>query len=300
MKAIYNISAKITGILAIVIFASCEEKITYDVGSEVESRVVIEGRITNEKKEHILRITNTDSYFSNQPPSAALVEDIEIHELGSQKVYTVSKVDTGVGNFITEEFAGLIGEEYQLSLRFRNETYQAIVELDSVAEMDSVKTEYEYNTFFEGGFYKIQMYAFEPDPVGHYYRVNLYVNDSLYNTRLDLTTFFDDEIINGKYFEGVDMYWLPQEEISLDTNMVRLEMLSISRDEYNYNNALLAETVAQGNIFSGPPADVPSNLKSIDSDKTGLGFFAASATTSVEGVLYKVHDESTNNPDYKK
>lgn len=300
MKAINNISFLSKGLLAIIIFGSCEEKITYDVGSEVESRVVIEGRITNEKKEHILRITNADSYFSNQPPSVALVEDVEILELGSQKIYPVTKIDTGVGYFVSEAFNGVIGEEYQLSLSFRNETYMATAKLDSIAEMDSVRTEYEYNSFFESGFYKIQMFAVEPEPVGHYYRVNLFINDSLYNSRLDLTTFFDDEIINGKYFEGVDMYWLPQEEISRDTNIIRLEMLSISRDEYNYNNAFLAETVAQGNIFSGPPADVPSNLKSIDSDKSGLGFFAASATTSVEGVLIMVHDESTNDPDYKK
>lgn len=289
------------GIVFFLLLVACEESITYDASSEEDQLLVIEGRITNENKAHLIRVTRTDDYFSNVEESAAVIESIEILEVGTGTYYEVSAVDTGIGYYKSQVFTGIVDEEYQLWLTYDNEKYVASAILNAVGEMDSISVEYEYVTYFGGqGSYEINMYAFEPDPVGDYYMMNLYVNDILYNSRFDLTVYFDDEVINGTYFEGITMYNLPQEEISLDTNIIRLEMLSISRDEYNFNDSFLEETEFSGSIFSGPAADVPSNLESIESDKTGLGFFAASSITSVETVLYKVHDESTNDPDYKK
>jgi hypothetical protein len=100
--------------------------------------------------------------------------------------------------------------------------------------------------------------------------------------------------------KNVPIAYLAQEEIKLDTNVIRVEMLSISRDEFNFNNAFFNETMGNGSIFSGPPADVPSNLKNLDSDNNGLGFFGASAVVVKDMILIKQHDDSTNDPDYRK
>jgi hypothetical protein len=96
----------------------------------------------------------------------------------------------------------------------------------------------------------------------------------------------------------VELIWIPQEEIFLDTNQVRVEMYSISREEFDYNNAFIAESYANGSIFSGPPANIPSNLINSSGGLDGLGFFGASSITELEMILYKQHNDSTNNPDY--
>ena len=76
-------------------------------------------------------------------------------------------------------------------------------------------------------------------------------------------------------------------------------MLSISEGEYTYNNTFLQETYNNGSVFSGPPANIPSNVKNTSGGVDGVGFFSAASVTSIEFTLAKEHDDSTNNPDYE-
>jgi hypothetical protein len=297
MKYIFSISYFF---IALFIFSSCQEDINYVVTSDDDYYVVVEGRITNEYKSHLIRLTRSDTYFSNASAPAADASTISIQAVNGGEEYSVSAVDTGVGYYVTEPFEGKIDEEYKLIFDYQDETYSATSLLDTVGVIDSVVVEYEYITYYNAGYYMVKMYATEPEPTGDYYIANLYLNDTLYNDRISLTTYFNDELINGKYFEGVDMYYLPQEEITQDTNYIYFELLSISREEYNFMDAFLSETSGNGSMFSGPSADVPTNVNSIDSDKRGFGFFAASAVVSAEAMLVKVHDESTNDPKYEK
>lgn len=300
MKSLKNIIYTGCTFVALSFLFSCEEEISYDAISDEDAYVVVEGRVVNENKQHIFRVTKSDDYFSGAPAPASNVTTIGIRALGEGVEYALSPVDTGVGYYISEPFEGVDNEEYKLEFVYQGEKYEANTILDSIGEMDSIVVEYEYISYMQVGFYKVKMYAFEPEPKGDYYMGNLYINDTLYNDKLASTTFFDDELLNGQHFMGVDMYYIRQEEITEETYDIRFELLSISREEYLFNNAFLSETQSNGNMFSGPPADVPTNIYSIDSDKRGFGFFAASATTSAETKLIKVHDESTNDPDYKK
>jgi Domain of unknown function (DUF4249) len=157
-----------------------------------------------------------------------------------------------------------------------------------------------YIDYNKMGFYIIKMSALEPEPAGNIYMFNLFVNDTLYNDQLRLTSFQNDAFFNGQYVTNIDITYLPQEEVKCDTNIIRVEMLSISKEEYDFNQAFLLETQGNGSIFSGPPADVPSNVINLDGGENGIGHFDASSKVSLEMMLYKAHNDSTNNPDYKK
>ncbi len=300
----------ITAIIMTVIFTSCEEEITQKLSNELNvslqddiiNKVVVEGRITNQDMNQVIRLTNSDTYFANHPPNGTEVANVQVLEIGSGSSYRFVKADTGVGYFISDiPFKGKSGEIYELSFEYGNDSYNSRAILDTVPKIDSIRSVYTYLDFFGGaGFYQIQMSAFEPEPIGNHYMFWLYVNDTLYNDELRLTSFADDLIINGKPLININVYALPQEEIKSDTNVIRLEMLSISRDEFNFINAFLTETQGNGNMFSGPPADIPTNIKNLTSDNDGLGFFSASSIASKEIVLYKEHADSTNNPDYVK
>ena len=76
-------------------------------------------------------------------------------------------------------------------------------------------------------------------------------------------------------------------------------MISISKEENEFINAFNNESQNGGSIFSGPPANIPSNLKNISGGLEGLGFFGASAKTTKEMILIKKHKSSTNDPNYK-
>ena len=114
-----------------------------------------------------------------------------------------------------------------------------------------------------------------------------------------MTSYGDDLVYNNKYLANIEIYYLPQEEIKKDTNQIRLNMLSISKQEQDYNMAFINETYNNGSIFSGPPANIPSNVINTSGGIDGVGFFGASAVSSRETTLIKVHADSTNDPNYK-
>jgi hypothetical protein len=280
---------------------SCEEKIDIELNEPDQQRIVVEGRITNELKNHRIRITKTLSYFANQQAPALITDDAYILEEGTGRRINISPYeDEDVnGMYITEEIAGKIGETYTLVLNVGDDIYKASDYMDTITAIDSAGYKYEYSNYFEIGFYLLNISAYEPPPVGHNYMFNIYLNDTLYNDELAETTYVNDLLYNDIYLENIDIYYIPQEEIIDSSYHVRIEMLSISEEEYTYNNTFLQETYNNGSIFSGPPANVPSNLKSTNGGIDGVGFFGAASITSIEFTLIKKHDDSSNNPDYE-
>lgn len=67
---------------------------------------------------------------------------------------------------------------------------------------------------------------------------------------------------------------------------VRLQMLSISKQKYDFYMAILLETDFSGAGFAGPPANVPTNLSN-----GALGFFSVSDVTEIKKPLYRVKKE---------
>ena len=58
-------------------------------------------------------------------------------------------------------------------------------------------------------------------------------------------------------------------------------MYGISKEQYEHNTALMLETDWGGGPFSGPPANVPSNISN-----GALGFFSANAVSSKSVEIY--------------
>ncbi len=294
MKAL----AKYFWIVAALAVLSCEEEISLELNDQENERIVVDGRFTNELKRHTIRLTKTASYFQNNRVPALLDAEVYITEENSGTRYDLNLVDDILGYYETEEISGKAGETYSLGINYEGESYQATTYLDTVALIDSINYEYEYFSLYQRGFYKIRMSAYEPPPLGNIYMFYVYLNDTLFNDELGKTPYQDDLFFNDSYMANVEILYIPQEEIISNTNYVRVEMLSISREEYDFNDAYITETYSSGSIFSGPPANIPSNLKCTSGNIDGLGFFGASSLSSAEMILVKGHDESTNDPDY--
>ena len=140
------------------------------------------------------------------------------------------------------------------------------------------------------------MSAYEPPPEGQFYRIDLYINDTLYTDQITEPVYTSDFQINDRYLSDIEVFSIPQEKIRLDTNIIRLKMSSISEEEINFVYAFISESYGSGSIFSGPPANIPTNIKNTTGGLDGVGFFGASGVSSIEATLYKVHADSTNNP----
>ncbi len=297
-KLVIHYILKFFWIITAVLILSCEEEISIELNDQENERIVVEGRITNELKIHKVRLTKTISYFQNERVPPFLEAEVYLLGENAGNRFDMTLIDDTLGIYATEEIKGKSGETYSLMINYQGDSYKATSYLDTVASMDSINYEYEY-TFYERGYYKIRMSAYEPPPLGHIYMFYIYLNDTLFNDDLIRTPYQDDLFFNDTYMANVEILYLPQEEVVSDTNHVFVEMLSISREEYYFNNAFITETYASGSIFSGPPANIPSNLVCTTGNIDGLGFFGASSVTTQEMTLIKEHDESTNDPEYK-
>lgn len=286
--------------LGIFFLAACEKEVPIELNDQKTARLVVEGRITNENKAHAIRLTKTLSYFNSEPAPVPKSAEVYIIEEDTETRIDLSLEDDSLGYFRTPVFKGTVGMTYSLFVNDNSESYKATAYLDTVTKMDSINYIYEYINYFEQGFYKLRMSAFEPPPLGNVYMFFIYKNDTLFNDKLVETPYENDLLYNNTYLANIELMWMPQEEVTLDTNTIRIEMLSISQEEYDYNNTFLNETYGNGSVFTGPPANIESNMKNTSGGIDGLGFFGASSLVVLSMEMLKVHDESTNNPDYEK
>jgi len=285
-------------ILLYLVFQACEEEIQLELNNPENQRIVVEGRITNEFRHQQVRLTQTLSYFQNEPAPALTIAEVYILEEETGIQYPLVPDTDSIGLYVSEEMRGKVGETYSLIIDHDGESYKATSYLDTVLRLDSMKYKYElYNYFgFQFGVYNLLLSAFEPPPEGQFYKMDFYINDTLYTEKLEESVYLSDFMIDNTYLDTVTIYGIPQEYIKLDTNVIKLEVLSISEDEIYFISELLNETYGNGSIFSGPPSNIRSNVLNTSGGLDGIGFFGASAKSTIETFLIKEHDESTNNP----
>ena len=287
-----------TAVIAALFFISCEEIIDLELNDPDNQRIVVEGRITNEMAHHQIRLSRTLSYFANEPAPPMLEAEAYILEEGTGEQYPLELIDDTIGMYQTGLMAAKVGETYTLHINDNGETYQASDYLDTIPTIDSVNYEYTVYQFFgvRVGIYLMKFSLYEPPPAGHIYRIDVFLNDTLYTEELADAIYFDDFQTNDMYWADIEFYGFPQEDITLDTNSVRFEMYSISEEEFDFLIAFFSESFGNGSIFSGPPANIPTNIINTSDGIDGLGFFGASGKTVFETTIIKEHSEDTNNP----
>ena len=119
----------------VLLLWSCEETIQVDL-DQAEPLVVIEGLITNEFRQHKIKVTRTSPFATNgQTPrvsgASIVVEDSE----GS--LFEFEESEPGV--YLSKQaFAGQVGYTYTLSVDVEGQRYTASDKLRPVASVDSL------------------------------------------------------------------------------------------------------------------------------------------------------------------
>jgi hypothetical protein len=266
-------------IFLIIILSSfliaCTEIIELDLNQGENNRLVVEGSITNQYKTHQVKLSRTSDYFINQassPELAALVSitdgdtTINLYDQENNGIYTTDKL-----------YAGKVGHKYTLNITLENgEKYAAEETILPISPLDSVKYEYGKSEipFDKNYYYNINIFVQESPEKGNYYLWELFIDGQYVTDTLRLKVFVSDEMVNGSYIANWTVYSLPDYKIKNDTSEITLQMFSISKEKFEFYYAILLETDFSGGGFSGPPANVPTNISN-----GALGFFSASAVT---------------------
>ena len=258
--------------LLILISNSCSEIIEMDLNVEGNNRLVVEASITTEQKSQIVKLSRSNEYFSDQVATKETGAIVSIKDENNIFVLTDNNND---GTYITDaNVKGVAGNMYRLDIELENgEKYFAEDFLKPISPMDSLKYEYKKSDrpFSEKYFYYIYLYTQEPGETEDYYQWELFIDGVHDSDTLRDKTFVSDEMVNGVYISDWPVYEISEEKIVADASIVKIQMLSISKEAYNFKIALMMETDYSASGLNGPPANIPSNVSN-----GALGFFSAS------------------------
>ncbi len=252
--------------------SSCQEPLETDYNGELESLLMVEGKITTDTTRHYVLLSRTQALNL----SGMLWEtgaDVSIEHPGG--VFLLQ--ETEPGHYYTEpDVYGIMGASYTLHIRLSNgETYQAETFIANTPEIDSVKFIYEEFENYDIFSHNLYFHGWELEEPGNAYLWNLYINDTLYNDSIFKTNFVDDEFVNGNYIgvtPSIDtngneylkssfaIYLLQPEEITLDTNRVLVEMESLPKPYYDFFITYMQMTYWTGSPFDANKADILTNV----------------------------------------
>lgn len=269
-KSIFNLLKFTTIISGIAMGQACTERIDIDVDKS-STRCVIYGEITTDTTSHLVKITRSADYFSNKPAEPISGAVLSISD--GTNVFPLTESTTKPGNYYTNSNVyGVPGKTYTLNVSNVDllgdgvmQSYTAIAELKNVSKLDSVGAEFD-KTF---DMWAVKLWALDPEE-DNYYMFKLSINDKLYTDSLINLTVTDDQLFNGNYTNGIQIFFL-EEKDTLDLgDKITVEGCGITKDYYNFISE--AQTLIRGQdpLFSGPPANVRSNI-----NNNALGYFAA-------------------------
>lgn len=273
----------------VVLMASCDERIPWDVDPE-QRRIIVEGRITDELKQHEVTLRVSNDIFD--PDRPAVVEGAELTVFDGTYTYTFE--DLGSGRYQSREiFAGEIGRTYELTINLEqpigeltnytaSSTMRPNLTLDSLSaareELDDFFDEYDGDST-----YFFRFFGQEPEGKGHHYLCELWRNGENYTDPINQVVIFEDDFIDGIEFEDFDIFIaadFDQDDFEVGDEVV-LRIYSIEKEYYDFLTAFFNQEDSGDPFgFSSPPANVDGNISG-----TGLGYFYAASMATARTVL---------------
>jgi hypothetical protein len=247
----------IASIICIAVLITGCEKIVHLDYKDNQSRIVIEGNITNEAGPYFVKIAKSISLENTGTYPAV---DDAVVTISDDAGNSETLIPQGNGTYHTTALTGIAGRTYILTVNTENQTYTAQSTMPQQVPFDSVKA--EENIF--GGDTSYNLIPVYKDSVekGNNYRFVLWVNNKLINLQLVQ----NDDIKNGL----VNTIPLQIGDLELyhgDTVTVTMQCIDKNVSLYYTTLALIADSGPGGGTTPNNP---PSNISN-----GALGVFSA-------------------------
>ncbi|MCD7937676.1 MAG: DUF4249 domain-containing protein [Tannerellaceae bacterium] len=275
-------------VIAALIYA-CTDRIDIST-DDAPPRLVIYGYITTDKTAHSIKITRSGSYFATTPPEGISGAIVKIRN--SKEEYLLPEDPDTPGLYVTDaDVAGVEGETYTLYVAVdfdgQMEEYTASSYLPYPVEID--KIDLKESDYFDDRI-DVLFYGRLPDESDdnylsfHTYRNNIALTDSLINFSV-----VDGEYIEKKELEAVRCTRLKQDEersTLVKGDVVTLRVDAITKEYHDFVMNAQSELYGSNPIFSGPPANIQTNITAVRSgnDIPISGFFTAYSSKQASTV----------------
>ncbi len=269
---------QVLAIVLLIFIWGCTEVIDLDLKS-VNQLLVVEGTVTNETKLHYVKLSMSIPYLENEPTPVVSGAVISLSD-GINLMEMKESIEFPGIYFTQREFVGFPGRTYTLKIDEVDidgdgisEQYEASSVMPYIGESDSIWLSYSQ----EWELWKILLFAQDPPESEDYYMFRVFKNGKLISGNISEYSIVSDKYFDGNYAKGIWVQSLDAGKNSRpleEGDIVSLQIAGITREYYNFIEAIQREGRGQYPLFTGPPANVPGNISN-----GALGFFAAYSVT---------------------
>ena len=245
-------------LISVIGFSSCTEKIDIELDND-RIRLVVEGNITDIAGEQFVKLTETADYFSNSQPKGVSNAIVKIDS--KLQSFFLSESDSVAGLYLMPDgFVGVQNEVYQLNINLENEiggfkNYSANTKMPLLSDdIDSITV--DWMPKFEG--WAIRLYAQEP-PREDFYMFNGIRNGELITDSIHEVNISDDRLFNGNYTNGAIILLFDEDQLTVG-DLFTLVLSNITKEYADFVTEIQIEIRPKEPLFSGPPANVSSNI----------------------------------------
>ncbi|TLX76177.1 DUF4249 domain-containing protein [Labilibacter sediminis] len=258
-------------VLALVFLNACTEEIEMEFKS-VQPQLVVDAVFTDQVREHYVILTRSSDFLSNEPNPAVSKATVQLRDAYNEIVLEELHDKPGV-YLIPKSFRGIYGQTYTLSISGVDinedgveEEYSAVNTLYPVVDIRGIALGWSLTQGQKA--WQVLLYTKDPEETKDYYAFTLYLNGESISPKISETEYADDKYFNGNEVNGVWVHSVveednegnPTDHVLQLGDWVKLEMQSINQDYYEFIDAVHQETGIKVPLFSGPPANVPTNV----------------------------------------
>lgn len=263
-------------ISAAFLASACTEPIDIELDSTY-TRLAVEGYITTDSIKHYVILSLTSDYFSNV--ESPRVSDAFVELTYDGETLQLVENDSVPGLYETPyAFRGSIGTTYDLDISQldvnndgEEDRYHASSTMPGGAELDHIELQYYNEPYWSG--YGVSMYASHPLEQRDWFAFKLVKNGILLTTTLYDMYILSDDLYDSGYFPGYPVGYLSDsesEQVTIPGDTITLEFNCIDEAYFNFISGAQWEIYGYDPLFSGPSANVASNLSN-----GAFGIFAA-------------------------
>ncbi|MBX3164081.1 MAG: DUF4249 domain-containing protein [Bacteroidetes bacterium] len=250
-------------------FFSCDDpvQIKLDEGSKL---YVIDAFVNSLDTTQTIRITTSDSYFSNRLTPVVSNAQVVLKDLTDDVSYTFQYTGNGNYEFTPQDSIAKINRQYELSVTIDGYTYTSLTTQKRAAAIDSIfrldMRQYSLSGNVNEDEYFFGMAAKDKvDENTDYYWIKTYKNDFSLFSSTGIVNSIDGTNGAVPYTEGIDsLPFTPPATFLGFTKHVkgdvcRVEIHSITRDTY-YFFTQTGTQVSNGGLFATTPENVKTNI----------------------------------------
>ncbi len=254
-------------LLPFLLLLSCEKPADWDLQNKETDLLVVEALLTNELKNHSVKLTHTVTDI-NQKPIPVTGAAVAVSDGNNVAVFI--EYPTGSGVYYSDSVQAVIGKKYYLFIDDEGSEYVASDEMVPVAPMKSIK----YKPASKEEYYEI-VFQDSSDPSFKEYWIS-WSHLPGYETEPISSTTARVQHYTLKSIDVNEMFKPDKKKVYFPKGSYILRRkYSLSEVHQSFLRTMLSETDWRGSIFDIQKGNVLTNLS-----MGAIGFFAVSTVVS--------------------